>query len=54
MAKSTSVDQLSSQTACSRSEFQAQRAKLEALLRDAGRRLYRARMYLRVSAERPK
>jgi len=37
MAKSTSVDQLSSQAACSRSEFQAQRAKLEALLRDAGR-----------------
>ena len=37
MAKSTSVDQPSSQAACSRSEFQAQRAKLEALLRDAGR-----------------
>ena len=37
MAKSTSGDQLSSQGACSRSEFQAQRAKLEALLRDAGR-----------------
>ena len=37
MAKPTSVDLLSSQEACSRSEFQAQRAKLEALLRDAGR-----------------
>ena len=37
MAEPTSVDLLSSQTACSRSEFQAQRAKLEALLRDAGR-----------------
>ena len=37
MAKSTSVDQLSSQATFSRSEFQAQRAKLEALLRDAGK-----------------
>ena len=37
MAKSTSGDLLSSQVACSRSEFQAQRAKLETLLRDAGR-----------------
>jgi hypothetical protein len=37
MAKATSVDLLSPQEACSRSEFQAQRAKLEALLRDAGR-----------------
>ena len=37
MAKATSVDLLSSQESCSRSEFQAQRAKLEALLRDAGR-----------------
>ena len=37
MTKATSVDLLSSQGSCSRSEFQAQRAKLEALLRDAGR-----------------
>ena len=37
MANPTSVDLLSSQGACSRSEFQTQRAKLEALLRDAGR-----------------
>jgi hypothetical protein len=37
MAKATSVDLLSPQEACSRSEFQAQRARLEALLRDAGR-----------------
>ena len=37
MVKSTSVDQLNSQGACSRSEFKAQLAKLEALLRDAGR-----------------
>ena len=37
MAKPTSVNLLSSQGACSRSEFEAQRAKLEALLRDAGR-----------------
>jgi hypothetical protein len=37
MAKATSVDLLSSQESCSRSEFQAQRARLEALLRDAGR-----------------
>lgn len=37
MAKSTSVDLPSSQGACSRSEFQAQLAKLEVLLRDAGR-----------------
>ena len=37
MVKSTSVDQLNSQGACSRSEFQAQRAKLESLLRDAGK-----------------
>ena len=37
MAKSTSVDQPSCRAVCSRSEFQAQRAKLEALLRDAGR-----------------
>ena len=37
MAKATSVDLLSSQESCSRSEFQAQRARLEALLHDAGR-----------------
>ena len=37
MAKPTSVELLATQGACSRSEFQAQRAKLEALLRDAGR-----------------
>ena len=37
MANATSVDLLSSQGSCSRSEFQAQRAKLEALLRNAGR-----------------
>ena len=37
MAKPTSVDLLATQGACSRSEFQAQRAKLETLLRDAGR-----------------
>ena len=37
MAEPTKVDFLSAQGACSRSEFQAQRAKLESLLRDAGR-----------------
>ena len=37
MAKPTTVDLLSAQGACSRSEFQAQRTKLESLLRDAGR-----------------
>ena len=37
MAKPTSVELLPAQGACSRSEFQAQRAKLESLLRDAGR-----------------
>ena len=37
MAKPTTVDLPSAQGACSRSEFQAQRAKLESLLRDAGR-----------------
>ena len=37
MAMPTTVDLLSAQGACSRSEFQAQRAKLESLLRDAGR-----------------
>lgn len=37
MGKPTTVDLLSAQGACSRSEFQAQRAKLESLLRDAGR-----------------
>ena len=37
MAKPTTVDVLSAQGACSRSEFQAQRAKLQSLLRDAGR-----------------
>ena len=37
MAKPTSVDLLSAQGVCIRSEFQAQRAKLESLLRDAGR-----------------
>ena len=37
MAKHTTVDLLNAQGACSRSEFQAQRAKLESLLRDAGR-----------------
>ena len=34
MAKSTSGDLLTSQGACSRSEFQAQLAKLEVLLRE--------------------
>ena len=37
MTKPTSADLLSAQGPCSRSEFQAQRAKLESLLRDAGR-----------------
>ena len=37
MANATSVDLLNYEGSCSRSEFQAQRAKLEALLRDAGR-----------------
>ena len=37
MAEPTTVDILSAQGACSRGEFQAQRAKLESLLRDAGR-----------------
>ena len=37
MAEPTSVDLLSSQGDCSRSEFQAQRAKLESLLREASR-----------------
>ena len=37
MAKSTPVDLLAAKGACSRSEFQAQRAKLEAILREAGR-----------------
>ena len=37
MAKPTSANLLSTQGACSRSEFQAQLAKLECLLRDAGR-----------------
>ena len=37
MAKPTSVDPLSARKGCSRSEFHAQRAKLESLLRDAGR-----------------
>jgi len=37
MANATSGDLLCSQGPCSRSEFQAQRAKLEELLRDAGR-----------------
>ena len=37
MAEPTTVEFLSAQGACSRSEFQAQRAKLESLLRDAGR-----------------
>ena len=37
MAEPTTVDILSAQGACSRGEFQAQRAKLELLLRDAGR-----------------
>ena len=37
MVEPTTVDFLSTQGACSRSEFQAQRAKLESLLRDAGR-----------------
>ena len=37
MVNSTPVDLLAAKGACSRSEFQAQRAKLEALLRDAGR-----------------
>ena len=37
MAKPTSANVLSVQGACSRSEFQAQLAKLESSLRDAGR-----------------
>ena len=37
MAKPTSVDLITARGACSRSEFHAQRAKLESLLRDAGR-----------------
>ena len=37
MAKPRTVDLLSAQGACSRSEFQAQLAKLQSLLRDAGR-----------------
>ena len=37
MVEPTTVDLLSAQGACSRSEFQAQCAKLESLLRDAGR-----------------
>ena len=37
MGEPTTVDFLRAQGACSRSEFQAQRAKLESLLRDAGR-----------------
>ena len=37
MVKPTSVNLLGAQAACSRSEFHAQRAKLESLLRDAGR-----------------
>ena len=37
MAKPRTVDILSAQGACSRSEFQAQLAKLQSLLRDAGR-----------------
>ena len=37
MAKPTSVDLLSVQGGCSRSEFHAQRTKLESLLRNAGR-----------------
>ena len=37
MANATSVDLLISEASCSRSEFQVQRAKLEVLLRDAGR-----------------
>ena len=37
MAEPTTVDILSAQGACSRGEFQAQRAKLESLLREAGR-----------------
>ena len=37
MAKPTSANLLSAQGACSRSEFRAQLAKLESLLRDAGR-----------------
>jgi len=37
MAEPKTVDILSAQGACSRGEFQAQRAKLESLLRDAGR-----------------
>ena len=37
MAKPTSANLLSTQGACSRSEFQAQLVKLECLLRDAGR-----------------
>ena len=37
MVNSTPVDLLAAKGACSRSEFQAQRAKLEELLRAAGR-----------------
>ena len=37
MAKPTSANLLSAQGACSRSEFNAQRTKLESLLRNAGR-----------------
>ena len=37
MANATSVDLLISEPSCSRGEFQVQRAKLEVLLRDAGR-----------------
>ena len=37
MAKPTSANLLSAQGACSRSEFRAQLAKLESLLRDAGK-----------------
>ena len=37
MAKPTSAHLLSAQGACSRSEFRAQLAKLESLLRDAGK-----------------
>ena len=37
MVNSTPVDLLAAKGACSRSEFQAQRAKLEAILREAGR-----------------
>ncbi len=37
MSQRTAAEALSSQETCSRSEFQAQRARLEALLRDAGK-----------------